>query len=86
MIKLYVIDIVSTKMANTITNATNNVSINCHNKKGRYKIDCHILLTVLLVIILLLIITIICYHDAKHRSKQKGIHMLTINSLKPIKK
>ena len=49
---LSVMDIVSTKMTNTIAT---NVSINCHSKKVRYKIDCYILHTVLLVIILLLI-------------------------------
>ena len=63
-----VIDIVSTKMANTIAA---NVSINCHNKKVRYKIDCYGSHTVSLVIILLLIINIIGYDYAKHRSKQK---------------
>ena len=47
-------DIVSTKIANTIaTNETSTVSLNCHSKKGRYKIDFYILYTVLLVIILL---------------------------------
>ena len=65
-----VMDIVST---NTIAK---NVSINCHNKKVRYKIDCYILYTVLLMIVLLLII--ICYYYTKRRSKQKGIHTLTI--------
>ena len=38
-----VMDIVSTKMVNTITT---NASINCHNIKVRYKIDCYILHTV----------------------------------------
>ena len=70
-----VMDIVSTKKRNTIAR---NVSINSDDKKVRYKIDCCISDTVLLVIILLLIITIICYHYAKHRSKQKGINTLTI--------
>ena len=41
---IYVMDIVSTKMTNTIAT---NVSITCHNKKVRYKIDCYILDTVL---------------------------------------
>ena len=59
-----IMDILSTKMTNTIAT---NASINCHNKKVRYKIDCYILLTDLLVIILLLIIAINCYHYAKHR-------------------
>ena len=40
--------------------------------------DCYILHTVLLVIILVLIITIIYFHYAKHRSKRKGIDVLTI--------
>ena len=71
---IYVMDIVSAKM----TNAISFVSIKCYNKKARYKIDCYILHIVLLTIILLLIITIICYHYAKHRSKQKGIDALTI--------
>ena len=44
-------DIASTKITNTIVT---NVSINCHNKKVRYKVDCYILHTVLVVIILLL--------------------------------
>ena len=60
-----VMDIVSTKMTNTIeTNVTITASINCHSKKVR---DCYILHTVLLVIILLLIIIIICYHYAKKK-------------------
>ena len=54
-----VMDIVSTKMTNTIAT---NVSINYHNKKLKYKIDiCYILHTVLLVIILLLTTIIIIY-------------------------
>ena len=61
-----VMDIVSTKMTNTIeTNVASTASINCHSKKVR---DCYILHTVLLVIILLLIIIIICYHYAKQKS------------------
>ena len=72
-------DILSTKMTNTIsTNVTSTASINCHSKKTRYKIHCYIFHTALLVIILLLIITIICYHYAKHRSKQKSIDALTL--------
>ena len=70
------IDIVSTKMTNTI--ATSTVSINSDGKKVRYKTDCYILHTVLLVIILPLIITIICYHYVKRRSKQKGIDELNM--------
>ena len=70
-----VMDIVSTKMANTIAT---NASIKFHNKKLRYKIDCYILQTVFLVIILLSIITIICYHYTTRKSKQKGINALTI--------
>ena len=70
-----VMDIISTKMINTMAT---NVSIDSDDKKVRYKIDCYILRTVLLEIILLLIITIICYQYAKHRSKQKCINGLTI--------
>ena len=74
-----VIDIVSTKKANTIsTNVTRIVSINCYSKKVRNNIDFCILHTALLMILLLLIITIICYHYVKHRSKQKGIDALTM--------
>ena len=69
-----VMDIASTKMTNTIAT---NVSINSDGRKVRYEIDCYILHS-LLVIILLLIITIICYHYAKHKSKQKSIDALTI--------
>ena len=69
-----VINIVSTKVTNTLAA----VSINCPTKKIRNKIDCYILYKVLLVIILLLIITIICYCYTKHRSKQKDIDVLTI--------
>ena len=61
-------DILSTKMANTIAtrnaNITNTASTNCHSKRIR---DCYILHTVLSVIILLLEITIICYHYAKEK-------------------
>ena len=70
-----VMDIVSTKMTNTIAT---NVIINSNDKKVRHKTNCYILHEVLLVIILLLIITIFWYHYAKHRSKQKGINTLTI--------
>ena len=70
-----VMKIVSTKMTNTIGT---NVTKNCRSQKVRYKFYCYILHTVLLGIILLLIITIICYHYAKHRSKQKSIDVLTI--------
>ena len=68
-------DIVPTKMTKNIAA---NVSINSDGKKVRYKIDCYILHIVLLVLILLLIITIICYHYAQYRSKQKSIDGLTI--------
>ena len=68
-------DIVSTKMRNTIVA---NVSINSNDNKVRYKIDSYILHTISLATILLLIITIICYHYAKHRSKLKGIDAITI--------
>ena len=68
-----VMNIVSTKMTNTIAK---NVSINSYDKEVRYKINCFILHTVLLVIILLLITTIICYHYAEHSSKQKSTNNL----------
>ena len=55
---MYIIHIVST-----------NVSINCDDKKARYKVECYILQTVLLVIILPLIIAIICDLYVKHRPK-----------------
>ena len=73
---VHVMDILLTKMANTIGRST--VSINSDGKKVKYKIDWFILDTVLSVIILLLIITIICYHYAKHRSKQKDFDALAI--------
>ena len=71
---MYIMDIVSTKMTNTIaTNTTSMMSINCRNKKFRYNIDCYVLSTVLLMNILLLITAIICCHYAKDRSKLKNI-------------
>ena len=70
-----VTDIASTKKTNTITA---NVTENCHGEKVRYKIDCYFLNTVLLAVILPLITTIIYYHYAKHRSKQKGVVALII--------
>ena len=64
---LTVMDIVSTKLTNTIaTNVTGTASINCRSKTVRY----FILHTVLLVIILLTTILIIFYYYAK----QKGIN------------
>ena len=54
------------------------MSINSNDRKVKYKIDCYILHIILLVIILLSITTIICYHYARHRSKQKNIDGLTI--------
>ena len=50
---MHAVDVVSAKRTNTIAT---NVSINCHSKKVKYKIDSYILQTVLLVITLLLII------------------------------
>ena len=55
------------------TNVTSTASINFHNKKLRYKMDCYILHTILLVTILLFINAIISYHYTKHRSKQNRI-------------
>ena len=63
-------DIVSTKMTNTVSR---NVPLNSH-KKLRHKTDCYILNTVSFVIILLFIIAIICYHYANYN----GIEALTI--------
>ena len=68
-------DIVSTKWTNAIPT---NVLTNCHNKKVRYEIDCHILYIVLLAIILLLIINVICYQYPKYTSKKEGIDALTL--------
>ena len=65
-------DIVSTKMTNTIaTNVKGTASVNFHSKNVK---DCYILHTVLLVTTLLLIIIIICYYYAK----QEGINALAI--------
>ena len=67
-------DSVSTNVTSIIsTNGTTTMLTNSDDKKGRCKINCYILHTVLLVTILLLIIAIICYHYAKHRSKLKNI-------------
>ena len=64
---IYVMDIVSKNLANTISiNVTSTASINY--KEVRYKMGCYILHAALLVIILLFIIAIMCYHYAKHRS------------------
>ena len=60
---IYVMDIVLTKMTNT---EATNVAINCHSNKVR---DCYILHNFISNHIST-IITIICYHYAKHRSKQ----------------
>ena len=55
-----------------------NVSVNCHSKKVRYKLDCYILHKVSLAIMLLLMVTIICYHYTKHKSNQKNINPLKL--------
>ena len=47
---------------------TSTLSIDCRNKRVRYKMDCCILHTVLLVVLLLFKI---CYHYAKHRSERE---------------
>ena len=65
---MYIIHIVST-----------NVSINCDDKKARYKVECYILQTVLLVIILPLIIAIICGLYVKHRPKPNKTYSRTKN-------
>ena len=76
-------DHVSTNVSASVTstvsiNAVNPVSMNFDDKKIGYKINCYILHTVLLVVILLNIIAIICYHYAKHRSKQKKYWLTNI--------
>ena len=58
---------------NVPTNVTSAVLKKFHNKKVTFKMDCHILHTILLGIILLLIIAIICYHYAKHRLELKNV-------------
>ena len=59
---IYIMDIVSINMANTMAKyATSTVSINCHNKKVKYKMD-YILLEFLGVILVLFKITFICYY------------------------
>ena len=69
---LYIMDIVSTKMTNSIaaSPAWNNFDV----KKVRYKIDCHILHAILLVIILLLIITITWFMQSIGQSKNALKH------------
>ena len=68
---IYVMDILSTNVANTIST---NMSANSEGKNFRYKSVSYIFHTILLVIILLMTITIICYHYVKHRSKLKKKH------------
>ena len=51
--------------------------VNSENKKVEYKSHFYILHAVFLVVILLMLITIICYHYAKHWSKQKSIDVRT---------
>ena len=75
VMKLYDMDITSTKKTNTIAT---NVSINRQSEKLSCKVDSYILHPVSEVIILLLIIAIFQYHYAKHWSKQKNIDALTI--------
>ena len=60
------------------TNITSTASINSDCKKVKYNLDCYILHTDLLLIRWLFIIASICYHYAKHKSKQKDIDTLTI--------
>ena len=56
-------------MTNSMSiNATSTASINCADKKVRYKMDCYILHTFLLVIILPLIIAINCYTFVKRKT------------------
>ena len=71
-----IIDSVSTNVTNSILeNVTSTVTINFDNKNVSYKMD--FLHTFLLVTLLLFMMTIIYYHYAKHRSKQKNIGALT---------
>ena len=70
-----VMDIVSTKMTNTIATYA---SINFHTKKVK---DCYILRTVLFTMMLLLIITIICCHCALTHD----ISFKTLIGLKPFR-
>ena len=56
-----------------LTNVRSTVSINFHNKKIRYKMNCHILHALLLVLMLLFIIAITFYLYTKNKSKQKNI-------------
>ena len=53
---------------------------NSDEKKVKYKMDFHILYTVLLVIILLFIIVVICYHYAQYTSKLKKAYYRTKNT------
>ena len=69
---IYVMDILSTKMTNTIAKST--ASINCRNKKVRYKIDRSILHTVLVAITLLLLINIISHYHPKQNNKKVLTH------------
>ena len=75
---LYVMDIVSTNLANNLlANSTSTILKNSDDKNVRYKMDCYILDTVLLVIILLFNIAIICYYYTRHRSNKKSVGALT---------
>ena len=72
-------NIIPTNMINTIsTNIPSAVLINSDDNKWRYKMNCNILHMFWMMTILLFTIAIICYHYAKHSSKQKTIGTLTI--------
>ena len=74
----YVMNIASTKVTSIISaNVTGTMLKNSDDKKVRYKMEYFILHRILLVTILLFIVTIICYHYAKHSSKQKSSDALT---------
>ena len=74
-----VTDSVSANVTNTIpTNMTGNVSINFINKKLRRKVDYYNLHTVLILVTQLFITVILCYHYARHRSKQETFFVLII--------
>ena len=71
---IYVMNIVSTNVANAISaNVMKAASRSSTCKEVRYKMDYYILHAVLLVMILIFIIAIICYRYAKHGSKLKDI-------------
>ena len=65
---------------------TNKSKKYCFNnaEKVTYKMDYHILHTVLSVIILLFLMTTVCYDFVKHRSKEKKYYWTNIKMKKNI--